>query len=105
MTNYNEPGRSTGALFHLPVHLLNLHPGEAIFQGPRVYRHAYLEGQNVEIMANSDNVREDIHTTNMSNVPELLKHVNFEATNARVIYENNTPGTITPYKTPAPDLN
>jgi len=37
-------------------------------------------------------------------VPELLKHVNFEATYPRIIPENNVPGTITPYKTPAPDF-
>jgi len=32
-----------------------MHPGQAIFQGAGV-PHAYLEGQNIELMSNSDNV-------------------------------------------------
>src|SRR4029079_3419418 len=40
----------------------------------------YLEGQNVEIMANSDNVLRSGLTDKHIDVAELLKHVKFEAT-------------------------
>ncbi|HEY6900398.1 MAG TPA: mannose-6-phosphate isomerase, class I, partial [Puia sp.] len=83
--------------------LLNLHPGEAIFQDAGL-PHAYLEGQNVEIMANSDNVLRGGLTPKHVDVPELLKHVKFEATHPRVIMEDSTPGHIAVYRTPAPDF-
>jgi mannose-6-phosphate isomerase len=101
---YNEPGRIDRGIFSIYLfNLLNLHPGEAIFQDAGL-PHAYLEGQNVEIMANSDNVLRGGLTPKHVDVPELLKHIKFEATHARIIAENNTPGTIAPYKTPAPDF-
>src|SRR6185312_14307445 len=52
--------------------LLNLQPGEAIFQAAGL-PHAYLEGQNVEIMANSDNVLRGGLTQKHVDVPELMK--------------------------------
>lgn len=101
---YNEPGRIDRGIFSIYLfNLLNLHPGEAIFQDAGL-PHAYLEGQNVEIMANSDNVLRGGLTPKHVDVPELLKHIKFEATHPRIIFENNVPGTITPYKTPAPDF-
>ncbi len=42
--------------------------------------HAYLEGQNVEIMANSDNVLRGGLTNKHIDVKELLKHIKFEPT-------------------------
>jgi mannose-6-phosphate isomerase len=101
---YNEPGKIDRGIFSIYLfNLLNLHPGEAIFQDAGL-PHAYLEGQNVEIMANSDNVLRGGLTPKHVDVPELLKHVKFEATHARIIAESNIPGAITPYKTPAPDF-
>jgi len=47
--------------------------------------HAYLEGQNMEIMANSDNVLRGGLTNKHVDVDELMKHVNFEAVTPRVI--------------------
>jgi len=62
---YNEPGRIDRGIFSIYLfNLLNLHPGEAIFQAAGL-PHAYLEGQNVEIMANSDNVLRGGLTPNM----------------------------------------
>lgn len=52
-------------------------PGEAVFQGAGV-PHAYLEGQNVELMANSDNVLRGGLTPKHIDVPELMKHTIFE---------------------------
>lgn len=59
--------------------LVHLKKGEGIFQ-PEGMPHAYLEGQNVEVMANSDNVLRAGLTDKHIDVPELMKHVKFEAT-------------------------
>lgn len=101
---YNEPGRIDRGIFSIYFfNLLNLHPGEAIFQDAGL-PHAYLEGQNVEIMANSDNVLRGGLTPKHVDVPELLKHVKFEETVPRIIMEDQTPGHIVVYHTPAPDF-
>ena len=59
--------------------LLYVKEGEAIYQ-PAGLPHAYLEGQNVEVMANSDNVLRAGLTDKHVDVAELMKHVRFEAT-------------------------
>jgi mannose-6-phosphate isomerase len=59
--------------------LIHLKKGEGIFQ-PQGMPHAYLEGQNVEVMANSDNVLRAGLTDKHIDVKELLKHVDFKAT-------------------------
>lgn len=66
--------------------LLHLKKGEAIFQGAGL-PHAYLEGQNVELMSNSDNVLRGGLTSKHIDVNELLKHVKCEPTNP-VIFES-----------------
>ncbi len=82
--------------------LLKLQRGEAIFQDSGV-PHAYLEGQNVEIMASSDNVLRGGLTNKPVNVPELLKHVRCEATHPEILRgENKGSGLV--YKTSAPDF-
>jgi mannose-6-phosphate isomerase len=63
---------------------VHLKKGEGIFQGSGM-PHAYLEGQNVEIMANSDNVLRAGLTDKHIDVPELLRHVKFEATIPKVL--------------------
>jgi mannose-6-phosphate isomerase len=57
--------------------IVKLKTGEAIFQSAGV-PHAYLEGQNVELMANSDNVLRGGLTPKHIDVPELMKHTLFE---------------------------
>jgi mannose-6-phosphate isomerase len=64
--------------------LVHLKKGEGIFQGAGL-PHAYLEGQNVEIMANSDNVLRAGLTDKHIDVPELLKHVMFERTVPKIL--------------------
>lgn len=51
--------------------------GEAVFQSAGI-PHAYLEGQNVELMANSDNVLRGGLTPKHVDTNELLKHIHFE---------------------------
>lgn len=88
------------------VYLLNLvylKKGEGIFQDAGIL-HAYLEGQNVELMANSDNVLRGGLTPKHIDVPELMKHVRFEP----VVPAPLTPAALNShesvYETPAPDF-
>jgi mannose-6-phosphate isomerase len=82
--------------------LLKLQRGEAIFQDSGV-PHAYLEGQNVEIMASSDNVLRGGLTNKPVNVHELLKHVQCAATHPEILRGENI-GSGLVYRTPAPDF-
>jgi mannose-6-phosphate isomerase len=101
---YDQPGKVDRGIFSIYFfNLLNLHPGEAIFQDAGL-PHAYLEGQNVEIMANSDNVLRGGLTPKHVDVPELLKHIRFEATHPHILPEDYGPGRIAVFKTPAPDF-
>jgi len=101
---YNEGEKIDRGIFSIYFfNLVNVLPGEAVFQAAGL-PHAYLEGQNVEIMANSDNVLRGGLTPKHVDVRELLKHVRFEATHPRIMREDNTPGHIVVYKTPAPDF-
>jgi len=65
--------------------IVRLQPGEAIFQGAGL-PHAYLEGQNVELMANSDNVLRGGLTPKHIDVPELLKHISFDGIKPNILY-------------------
>lgn len=82
--------------------IVHLKKGEAIFQDAGV-PHAYLEGQNVEIMANSDNVLRGGLTTKHIDVNELLTHTKCEATWPDIM-EGVTVGKEKLYKTPVPDF-
>lgn len=64
--------------------LVNLKPGEAIFQGAGL-PHAYLEGQNVELMSNSDNVLRGGLTPKFIDVPELIQHIHFKAVHPQIM--------------------
>jgi mannose-6-phosphate isomerase len=78
--NFCKDGNYDRGVFSIYLfNLVHLKEGEGIFQGSGM-PHAYLEGQNVEIMANSDNVLRAGLTDKHIDVPELLKHVKFEAT-------------------------
>ena len=82
--------------------LVHLKKGEAIFQDAGV-PHAYLEGQNIEIMASSDNVLRGGLTPKHIDVKELLKHVKCEATHPAIL-KGEKDGDEIVYKTPAPDF-
>ncbi len=78
-------------------------PGEAIFQGEGV-PHAYLEGQNVELMANSDNVLRGGLTPKYVDVPELLKHTIFEGTVVNIMGGEQKGEGEAIYNCPVPDF-
>ncbi|MCO5238024.1 MAG: mannose-6-phosphate isomerase, class I [Chitinophagaceae bacterium] len=82
--------------------IVHLQPGQAIFQGAGV-PHAYLEGQNIELMANSDNVLRGGLTLKHVDVAELLKHTLFESVTPRIL-TGEKKGTETRYPCPVPDF-
>ena len=67
--------------------IFQLSKGEAIFQDAGV-PHAYLEGKNMELMANSDNVLRGGLTSKHIDVEELLKNTRFEETIPTILYGN-----------------
>ncbi len=58
------------------MNIVYLQPGEAIFQDAGIL-HAYLEGVNVELMGNSDNVFRGGLTNKYIDVPALLTHISY----------------------------
>ncbi len=101
---YNRPGHIDRGIFSIYFfNLLHLYPGEALFQDAGL-PHAYMEGQNVEIMANSDNVLRGGLTTKHIDVNELLKHIRFEPTLPRVDKGTLLSEHMAVYLTPAPDF-
>ena len=78
-------------------------PGEAVFQAAGI-PHAYLEGQNMELMANSDNVLRGGLTPKHVDVPELLKHTSFTAVVPNVMKASNDVSKETIFDCPVPDF-
>ncbi|MBX2814734.1 MAG: mannose-6-phosphate isomerase, class I, partial [Saprospiraceae bacterium] len=75
-----------GILMLYLMNLVCLEPGQAVFQHPG-QMHAYLEGQNVECMATSDNVVRGGLTQKKIDIEELLSITDFSATNPKIIQE------------------
>ncbi len=82
--------------------LLHLQPGEGIFQAAGI-PHAYLEGQNIELMANSDNVLRAGLTQKHIDVEELIKHTRFEGIKPNIL-RPNTNETNIDYPCPISDF-
>jgi mannose-6-phosphate isomerase len=85
------------------LNLVQLRAGEGTFQGAGVL-HAYLEGTNVELMANSDNVLRGGLTPKHIDVPELLKTVDFSDGRPEIITGTPLSATERLYATPAGDF-
>lgn len=66
------------------MNLVHLRPGQGTFQDAGV-PHAYLEGVNVELMANSDNVLRGGLTPKAINVDELLKTVRYHGAEPQIL--------------------
>jgi mannose-6-phosphate isomerase len=75
--------------------IVKVEKGDAIFQKAGI-PHAYLEGQNAELMANSDNVLRD--------VPELMKHTLFEPVVPNIMKGSLLASGETNYPCPVPDF-
>jgi len=78
-------------------------PGQAVFQGAGI-PHAYLEGQNVELMANSDNVLRGGLTPKHVDVAELLKHTVFEGIIPKVLQGDPISESEKDYPCPVEDF-
>lgn len=72
----DNPNACAGLLTLFFLNLVKLKQGQAIFQ-PAGLLHAYLEGQNIELMANSDNVLRAGLTPKHIDVPELMSVCQF----------------------------
>jgi mannose-6-phosphate isomerase len=83
--------------------IVQVNEGEAIFQGAGI-PHAYLEGQNVELMANSDNVLRGGLTPKHVDVPELVKHTSFEGIQPNVMKGEGVSHSVINYPCPVPDF-
>lgn len=97
------PNRFDRGIFSIYFfNLVNLKKGEAIFQGAGL-PHAYLEGQNIELMSNSDNVLRGGLTPKYVDVPELMKHTLFEPITPQQMVPTIS-GPELHYKCPVPDF-
>jgi mannose-6-phosphate isomerase len=83
--------------------IVKCNKGEAVFQGAGI-PHAYLEGQNVELMANSDNVLRGGLTPKHVDVPELMKHILFEGITPNVMKGIDVGNHAVNYPCPVPDF-
>ncbi len=66
--------------------------------------HAYLEGQNIELMANSDNVLRGGLTPKHVDVKELIQHVNFVPTSPFILKGDKLTDHEINYACPVPDF-
>jgi mannose-6-phosphate isomerase len=78
-------------------------PGEAVFQAAGI-PHAYMEGQCVELMANSDNVLRAGLTPKHIDIPELMKHTRFDSIVPDVMKGIPAAAGETMYPCPVPDF-
>lgn len=92
-----------GVFSILLFNIVQLQKGEAIFQAAGI-PHAYLEGQNIELMANSDNVLRGGLTPKHIDVPELIKHMLFQSVTPKII-KPLFQGSEKIYNCPVPDFS
>ncbi len=85
------------------MNLLRLQPGQATFQAAGV-PHAYLEGSNIELMANSDNVLRGGLTPKHVDAVELLKTLDFSSGPAAILEGVPVSGSEIKYPAPVADF-
>jgi mannose-6-phosphate isomerase len=85
------------------LNIVNIPKYQGIFQGAGIL-HAYLEGQNIELMANSDNVLRGGLTPKHVDVKELIQHVSFVPTYPSLLKGDKLTDQETNYPCPVPDF-
>ena len=85
------------------LNLVRLEPGEATYQSAGTL-HAYLEGVNVELMANSDNVLRGGLTPKNVDVAELMRVLRFDEGEVDIIQGRDTGNGETVFPTPAAEF-
>jgi mannose-6-phosphate isomerase len=103
--NFPLPGghRDRGIFSIYLLNLVHLLPGQGTYQ-PAGVLHAYLEGVNVELMANSDNVLRGGLTAKHVDVPELLNILTFEGGTPNVFGGEIVSIQERVYRTPAEEF-
>lgn len=97
-------GRIDRGIFSIYLlNLLHLHPGEGTYQ-PAGTLHAYLEGTNVELMANSDNVLRGGLTPKSVDTGELLRIVSYTDGHPSVLRGREVDHGERVYETPAEEF-
>lgn len=102
--DYTRDGHYDRGIFSIYLfNLVFIPKGQGIFQAAGI-PHAYLEGVNVELMANSDNVFRGGLTPKHVDVPELMQHLVFDPIDP-VIFQGEKQNEVETYfPTPAPDF-
>ncbi len=100
-TNIEDIDRGIYSIYFFNI--VKANEGEGVFQGAGL-PHAYLEGQNVELMANSDNVLRGGLTPKHIDVPELMKHTAFEGIVPNVMKGDAIADAVKNYPCPVPDF-
>lgn len=103
LTFHHDENFDRGIFSIYLFNLVYLKPGEGIFQDAGV-PHAYLEGQNAEIMANSDNVLRGGLTAKHIDVKQLLKHVQCRPVRPQILTGKINEQLEIVYKTPAKEF-
>lgn len=85
------------------LNIVHVKKYQGVFQGAGLL-HAYLEGQNIELMANSDNVLRGGLTPKHIDIDELLKHVQFIPTFPKVLMGDPINTIETLYPCPVSDF-
>lgn len=102
--DYTRDGHYDRGIFSIYLfNLVFIPTGQGIFQDAGI-PHAYLEGVNVELMANSDNVFRGGLTPKHVDVPELLKHLVFDAVIPQILQGEKQNEVETYFPTPAADF-
>jgi len=85
------------------LNIVNVPKHHGVFQGAGLL-HAYLEGQNIELMANSDNVLRGGLTPKHIDIEELLEHIKFEPTYPSTLQGDVTSSNEVQFPCPVPDF-
>jgi mannose-6-phosphate isomerase len=85
------------------LNIVNVPKYHGVFQGAGLL-HAYLEGQNIELMANSDNVLRGGLTPKHIDIEELLEHIKFEPTYPNMLYGDMKNSNEVQFPCPVPDF-
>ena len=85
------------------LNIVNVPKYQGVFQGAGLL-HAYLEGQNIELMSNSDNVLRGGLTPKHVDVKELIQHVNFVPTAPSILKGVKLTDQEINYPCPVPDF-
>ncbi len=101
---FNKKGFCDRGIFSIYLmNLIRLEKGEGIFQSPGVL-HAYLEGQNIECMAASDNVLRGGLTIKHIDVHQLINLLDFSRGHSDKIFARTNDNITWSYEVPVDDF-